>query len=266
MSGLVLTSAAALDNRRSGPTSRSGRCFLVPPVAARSFPQNDEIALFAEVYDNQASKPHKVDITTTVTSDEGRVVVKTDEVRDSSELQGRRGRLRLRDADPAERAGARIVRADRRGRISPRRHACGRAAGAVHGDRAARGACAMRLLMLCSCSRSCCQRCRRHRCRRRPATCRPNRRQGPDERDRRAAPGCRALGRRVVRAVEDPRPCRTAARGRFLARDGRGRLSRQPADGAATAVEIVRAVGNSARWSWSMSKRRRHATRSRRRY
>ena len=62
-----------------------------PPVAARSFPQNDEIALFAEVYDNQASKPHKVDITTTVTSDEGRVVVKTDEVRDSSELQGRRG-------------------------------------------------------------------------------------------------------------------------------------------------------------------------------
>ena len=62
-----------------------------PPVAARSFPQNDEVALFAEVYDNQGSKPHKVDITTTVTSDEGTVLVKTEEARDSSELQGRRG-------------------------------------------------------------------------------------------------------------------------------------------------------------------------------
>jgi len=47
--------------------------------------------MFVEVYDNEASKPHKVDIVTTVSTDEGAVVAKTEEVRDSSELQGRRG-------------------------------------------------------------------------------------------------------------------------------------------------------------------------------
>jgi hypothetical protein len=55
------------------------------------FPVNDEIALFAEVYDNAASTPHKVDITATVTSDEGKVMFKTDEARDSSDIQGKSG-------------------------------------------------------------------------------------------------------------------------------------------------------------------------------
>ena len=91
MSGLVLTSAAALVQPTVRPDEPLRQVLPGPPVAARSFPQNDEIALFAEVYDNQASKPHKVDITTTVTSDAGGVIVKTEEVRDSSELQGRRG-------------------------------------------------------------------------------------------------------------------------------------------------------------------------------
>ena len=45
-----------------------------PPVASRSFPQNDDVALFVEVYDNEDAKPHKVDIMTTVTTDEGTVV------------------------------------------------------------------------------------------------------------------------------------------------------------------------------------------------
>ena len=42
-----------------------------PPVALRTFPQNDELTVFAEVYDNEASKPHKVDIATTITSGSG---------------------------------------------------------------------------------------------------------------------------------------------------------------------------------------------------
>ena len=47
-----------------------------------------------------------MDITTTVTSDEGRALMKTEEVRDSSELQGRRGgygfatRIPLKDLTP----------------------------------------------------------------------------------------------------------------------------------------------------------------------
>src|SRR5437868_6719238 len=62
-----------------------------PPIALRAFPQNDELALFTEVYDNAGATPHKVDITTTVTTDEGKVMFKTDEVRDSSDLGGARG-------------------------------------------------------------------------------------------------------------------------------------------------------------------------------
>jgi hypothetical protein len=90
MSGVVLASAAARE-----PTVRADEALRQvlpgPPVASRSFPQNDDVAMFVEVYDNETSKPHKVDIVTTVTTDEGAVMAKTEEVRDSSELLGHRG-------------------------------------------------------------------------------------------------------------------------------------------------------------------------------
>ena len=106
MSGLVITSASASAQPTIRPDEMLRQLIPGPPVAARSFPQNDEIALFAEVYDNQGSKPHKVDITTTVTSDEGKVLVTTEEARDSSELQGQRGgygygtRVQVKDLPP----------------------------------------------------------------------------------------------------------------------------------------------------------------------
>jgi len=91
VSGLVLTSGlgAALPTVRADEQLKP--VLPGPPISLRSFPQNDEIALFAEVYDNEASKPHKVDIVTTITTDEGRVLFKTDETRDSSDLGGSRG-------------------------------------------------------------------------------------------------------------------------------------------------------------------------------
>jgi hypothetical protein len=90
MSGIVLASAAA-NEPTVRPDEPLRQVLPGPPVASRTFPQNDDVALFVEVYDNEGSTPHKVDITTTVTTDEGTVLSKTDEVRDSSELQGRRG-------------------------------------------------------------------------------------------------------------------------------------------------------------------------------
>lgn len=91
ISGLVLTSglASALPTVRADEQLK--QVLPGPPVSLRSFPQNDEIVLFAEVYDNDGAKPHKVDITTTVTTDEGKVMFKNDEVRDSSDLGGARG-------------------------------------------------------------------------------------------------------------------------------------------------------------------------------
>jgi len=91
MSGLVLTSMAGAADLTAKPDEQLKGVLPGPPVALRTFPQNDEIVLFAEVYDNDATSPHKVDITATITSDEGKVMYKTDEERSSADLQGKRG-------------------------------------------------------------------------------------------------------------------------------------------------------------------------------
>ena len=100
------------------------------------------------MYDNDAGKPHRVDITTTVTTDEGKVLIKTEEARDSSELQGRRGgyghaaRLALKDLPP----GPYVLTIS--AQVAARRHAFRRAPGAIHGHRSACGAFTMRSSML----------------------------------------------------------------------------------------------------------------------
>jgi VWFA-related protein len=91
MSGLVLTSGAGTAFPTVKADEQLKPMLPGPPIALRSFPQNDEIALFAEVYDSAGSTPHKVDIVTTVTTDEGKVMFKTDETRDSTDLGGKRG-------------------------------------------------------------------------------------------------------------------------------------------------------------------------------
>ena len=91
MSGLVLTSGAGAVFPTVKADEQLKPMLPGPPIALRSFPQNDEIVLFTEVYDSAGSTPHKVDIVTTVTTDEGKVLFKTDEMRDSSDLGGKRG-------------------------------------------------------------------------------------------------------------------------------------------------------------------------------
>ena len=59
MSGVVLSAASALVQPTVRPDEPLRQVLPAPPVAARSFPQNDEVALFAEVYDNQASSRTK---------------------------------------------------------------------------------------------------------------------------------------------------------------------------------------------------------------
>jgi hypothetical protein len=91
VSGVVLTSMSASALPTAHPDEQLKALLPGPPVAARTFPQSDEILLFAEVYDNAGGAPHKVDITATVTSDDGKVMFKADEVRDSSDLGGKTG-------------------------------------------------------------------------------------------------------------------------------------------------------------------------------
>jgi hypothetical protein len=122
MSGLAITAASA----RLTPTARSKdplRDFLpAPPVAEREFDRRDELALFAEIYENApGAAEHKIDITTTVRADDGRVVLQSQEERSSAELQGGRGgygysaRIPLAEFAP----GAYVLRVEATSRTDP---------------------------------------------------------------------------------------------------------------------------------------------------
>ena len=119
MSGLTLGSLAGGSTLTTKPDEQIKAVMSVPPAALRVFPPNDELSLFAEIYDNGASTPHKVDITTTVTSDDGKVVFKTDEERSSSDLQGKKGgygytaRIPIRDLGP----GVFVVKVEAKSRL-----------------------------------------------------------------------------------------------------------------------------------------------------
>ncbi len=91
MSGLVLASGAASKVPTVRPDEELRPVLPAPPMGSRIFPVGDQLALFVEIYDNAGGSSHKIDIAATVTSDEGNVMFKTEDVRDSSELQGKSG-------------------------------------------------------------------------------------------------------------------------------------------------------------------------------
>ena len=121
MSGLAITSAGA----SRIPTAKADPYFedVLPaqPTTVREFSSEDEIFLFVEVYDNETKVSHEVDITSTVRTDEGRVVFQTDEERSSTELEGARGgyghvtSISLRDLTP----GIYVLRTEARSRLDP---------------------------------------------------------------------------------------------------------------------------------------------------
>jgi VWFA-related protein len=121
MSGLVLTAASASRTPTAAPDPELKDLLPGPPVAAREFPTGDRLALFTEVYDGDTAKPHGVDITTTLTSDEGRVVFTTNEERKSSELGGARGGYGYRAEVPLANVppGLYVLQVEARSRLGP---------------------------------------------------------------------------------------------------------------------------------------------------
>ena len=91
LSGLVLTSLSGASMVTAKPDDQTKGVLPAPPIALRSFPVNDEVAVFAEVYDDGTGPSHKVDIITMIRSDEGTIFFKNEEERDSKELEGKRG-------------------------------------------------------------------------------------------------------------------------------------------------------------------------------
>jgi hypothetical protein len=119
MSGLVLTSASAAAQPTAKPDAELRTLLPGPPVASRSFPQNDQLAVYTDVYDNDVTPAHKVDITMTLRSDEGRVVFKNEEERSTADLAGKPGgfgyatTLSLTDFDP----GLYVLKVEARSRL-----------------------------------------------------------------------------------------------------------------------------------------------------
>ena len=120
MSGMAIASAAASRT----PTARSDPEFkdVLPtqPTTQREFVQGDELFLFVEIYDNE-SAAHRVDISTLIQTDAGRVLFQTDDERSSTELHGARGgyghvaRIPLADLTP----GLYVLRTEARSRLDP---------------------------------------------------------------------------------------------------------------------------------------------------
>ena len=61
------------------------------PTAIRDFPTGDQLALAVDVYDNKAATPHRVEIRTSLTADNGTVVYSAKDERRSEELKGTNG-------------------------------------------------------------------------------------------------------------------------------------------------------------------------------
>ena len=106
ISGIVVTSRTAGEVPTAGVIPDLGDALPGPPTTAREFSTADELAVLAEVYDNEGAQSHSVDITSTLKA-EGRVQVFTNsERRSSKELGGTRGgygyttRIPLRDLAP----------------------------------------------------------------------------------------------------------------------------------------------------------------------
>jgi VWFA-related protein len=122
MSSLALTSASSAITPTARPKDPLAKLLPGPLTTYREFPRNDEVAVFAEVYDTNKGLPHKVDINVTVKAEGGTTVFATREERDSSELSGSAGgyglttRFRVDKFEP----GLYVLRVEAQSRIGDR--------------------------------------------------------------------------------------------------------------------------------------------------
>ena len=91
MSGVAITSAMSGVTPTVRPKDPLEKILPGPLSSYREFPPMDEVAFFAEIYDNTASQAHKVELTATVKAEGGQTVFEAKEERDSSELKGAAG-------------------------------------------------------------------------------------------------------------------------------------------------------------------------------
>jgi VWFA-related protein len=91
MGGLLLTSASASRMPTASPDPDFKNILPASPTAMREFPIGDQLALAVDIYDNKTSTPHRLEIRTSLTADDGKVVFSNREERRTEELKGAAG-------------------------------------------------------------------------------------------------------------------------------------------------------------------------------
>jgi VWFA-related protein len=129
MSGIALTSGSTRLMPTALPKNPLADFLPGPLTTGREFDRGDELAIFAEFYENVPNAPpHRLDITTTLRAEGGRVVTEVTDERSSTELQGAQGgyglmaRLPLKELAP----GLYVLRVEGRSRIGDRENTVGR--------------------------------------------------------------------------------------------------------------------------------------------
>jgi VWFA-related protein len=120
MSGLTLMATSAARMLTPPPDKEFNDVLPVPATALRDFPAGDTLSLYTEVYDNKAGTPHAVEIRTSVTADDGKVVFTAADQRRTQEINAKSGgfghmvKIPLTDYPP----GRYVLRVDARATTS----------------------------------------------------------------------------------------------------------------------------------------------------
>jgi len=90
MSGLALTSSRGARTMTVDTSKEVSKFLPLLPSVRREFGTDEVVGVFAEIYDN-VTKPHGIDIATTLRADDGTTAFSSREERHTKELQGSRG-------------------------------------------------------------------------------------------------------------------------------------------------------------------------------
>jgi hypothetical protein len=86
MAGLVLSAMTARVVPTAGTVPALAGILPGPPTTAREFSVGDTLAVFARISENNPSRPHTIDITTTVRAADGKEMFKVGKPHDAGEV------------------------------------------------------------------------------------------------------------------------------------------------------------------------------------
>src|SRR6185503_18943748 len=100
ISDILLASASAFQTPTLKPDPVLGDALPGPPTTVRDFPAGDEIAVFAEIYDNALADNRDLDVTVTIADAQARELTRTTATRSHQQMVESKGVYRSRTILP----------------------------------------------------------------------------------------------------------------------------------------------------------------------